>query len=171
MSEVLYARVPEETKAAAGAFATAHGWSVATAVAELLGRGLRATSDAAELAEFRDRLERTELALAQKDVELREAGLALERLEQREAERNTQLQAFQKRAGQNVGTCPRCHTRISGYDVLISGRCPSEECGKGLTAALMAPEAEAPGLDRQEVLLLLAALGVVAGTAWLTSRS
>lgn len=87
MSEVLYARVPTETKGAIDAFAGANGRSVAAAVAELLSRGLQATSQSSQIAELQERLQRTELALARKDVELHEAKLALESFVQREGER------------------------------------------------------------------------------------
>ncbi len=62
MSEVLYARVPSETKGAIDAFAGANGRSVAAAVAELLSRGLQATSQSSQIAELQERLQRTELA-------------------------------------------------------------------------------------------------------------
>jgi len=87
MSEVLYARVPTETKGAIDAFAGANGRSVAAAVAELLSRGLQATSQSSQIAELQERLQRTELALARKDVELHEAKLALESFVQREGDR------------------------------------------------------------------------------------
>src|SRR5256885_1596570 len=87
MSEVLYARVPSETKGAIDAFAGANGRSVAAAVAELLSRGLQATSQSSQVAELQERLQRKELALARKDVELHEAKLALESFVQREGER------------------------------------------------------------------------------------
>src|SRR5947207_5346540 len=87
MSEVLYARVPSETKGAIDAFAGANGRSVAAAVAELLSRGLQATSQSSQIAELQERLQRTELALARKDVELHEAKLALESFGQPEGER------------------------------------------------------------------------------------
>jgi hypothetical protein len=87
MSEVLYARVPSETKGAIDAFAGANGRSVAAAVAELLSRGLQATSQTSQIAELQERLQRTELALARKDVELHEAKLALESFVQREGDR------------------------------------------------------------------------------------
>ena len=87
MSDVLYARVPSETKGAIDAFAGANGRSVAAAVAELLSRGLQATSQSSQIAELQERLQRTELALARKDVELHEAKLALESFVQREGDR------------------------------------------------------------------------------------
>src|SRR5438045_9728477 len=87
MSEVLYARVPSETKGAIDAFAGANGRSVAAAVAELLSRGLQATSQSSQIAELQERRQRTEPVLARKDVELHEAKLALESLAQPEGHR------------------------------------------------------------------------------------
>jgi ADP-ribose pyrophosphatase YjhB (NUDIX family) len=88
MSAVLYARVSAETKAAIDAFAGANGRAVAAAVAELLSRGLQLTSKSGQLAELQERLQRAELALARKDVELLEAKLALESFLQGEGERS-----------------------------------------------------------------------------------
>src|SRR5437016_13913977 len=96
MSEVLYARVPTETKGAIDAFAGANGRSVAAAVAELLSRGLQATSQSSQIAELQERLQRTELALARKDVELHAAKLALEGFAQRGGARPAQ----QRRPGE-----------------------------------------------------------------------
>ena len=96
MTETLFARVSTETKAAIEAFAGANGRAVAAAVAELLSRGLQATSQSSQIAELQERLQRTELALARKDVELHEAKLALEGFAQREGERLAQ----QRRPGE-----------------------------------------------------------------------
>ena len=87
MPEVLFARVSADTKAAIESFAAANGRSVAAAVAELLSRGLQATSRSNQIAELQERLQQAELALARKDVDLQEAKLALETFAQREGER------------------------------------------------------------------------------------
>src|SRR2546422_5375725 len=84
------AGVSAEQRAAIEAFAGANGGAVAAAVSELISRGLQATSQSSQIAELQERLQRTELALARKDVELHEAKLALEGFAQREGERLAQ---------------------------------------------------------------------------------
>ena len=89
-------------KAGIEAFAAANRRSVPAAVAELLSRGLQATSQSGQLAELRERIHLTEFALARTDVELHEAKLALESFVQREEERLLQ----QRRPGELPGARP-----------------------------------------------------------------
>jgi hypothetical protein len=56
---------------------------------------------------------------------------------------------------------------VRGFDLLVSGQCPNGNCGTALTSLLIpAPRA---GLDSNEYLALLGALGVLVGLAGATS--
>lgn len=61
---------------------------------------------------------------------------------------------------QELARCPLCRTPVSGKDLLRRGRCP--HCGRALTSLLAPTRA---GLDRDEWIALLGALGVLAGLA------
>jgi len=52
-------------------------------------------------------------------------------------------------------------------DLLVSGHCPNPNCGKALTS-LLSPAPRA-GLDANEYLALLGALGVLVGVALATT--
>jgi hypothetical protein len=57
--------------------------------------------------------------------------------------------------------CPKYRQPVRGVDMLVNGRCP--KCNTPLTSLLVpAPRA---GLDSNEYLALLGALGVLAGLA------
>jgi hypothetical protein len=55
---------------------------------------------------------------------------------------------------------------VSGNDLLLVGSCGS--CGKGLTALLKPKNAPEGGLDGNEYLLLVGAIGLVLGAAMLS---
>jgi len=77
--------------------------------------------------------------------------------------------ALAERARQQLGSCPRCRTPARGCDLLVSGRCPNPNCGSALTSLLLpAPRA---GLESNEYLALLGALGVLVGLALASSEA
>ncbi len=55
---------------------------------------------------------------------------------------------------------------MRGSDLLVSGHRPNPKCRKALTSLLTAPRA---GLDSNEYLALLGALGVLVGLALATT--
>jgi hypothetical protein len=61
---------------------------------------------------------------------------------------------------QELARCPVCPKPVSGGDLLMWGRRP--HCGRALTSLLAPTRA---GLDRDEWIALLGALGVLAGLA------
>lgn len=137
--------------------------TLTAAVVDLLERGLEAASNAASLEQLRDRVVEQERQLSTARIEQAEANAALSSLQQRERG----LQTLAQRAEQTLGPCPHCSKPVSGFDVLVTGHCPS--CGRGLTSVLVGPQMK--GLDQTEVLLLLGALGIVLGAAYLGSKS
>jgi len=126
-TEVIYARVPKTLKEAADAYATQRGGSLTKAVADLLDRGLNATSDRRAVSDLETKLERVTAEKAQIESELHAARGEL-----------AVLNNLVQRARIRVGSCPKasCQQPITGYDLLGSGRCQS--CGESLTG-LVAP--------------------------------
>lgn len=160
---VIYARIASGLKGRVEAYANEHGMTLTAAVGELLERGLEAASNAGSVDQLRDRIVEQEHELSIARVDLAEATAALSSL--RERERG--LQTLAQRAGQTLGPCPHCSKPVSGFDVLVTGHCPS--CGRGLTSVLVGPQMK--GLDQTEILLLLGALGIVLGAAYLGTKS
>lgn len=157
MSQVIYARVADSLKAAADLYANEQGVTLTRAVADLLERGLAATTDEPSIEELQQNLARESAEKAQLQAELR--GMRAEM---------TALGALAQRVGQTVGTCPNpsCKAAITGTDLLAVGQCP--KCGQKLSG-LIAPAAPSSTLDQPEFLMLLGALGAVVGVALLGS--
>jgi hypothetical protein len=153
MSQTIYARVPDHVKEATDEYASTTGVTLANAVAELLERGLQATSDAESIA----RLELTATVLRNE----------LDTLRQREENMRSAYQALAQRMMQPVGVCPECSASFSGKDLLISGRCPNPDCGASLTP-LLAPSQTKSAFNDGELKVLFGALGVALGIAVLT---
>ncbi|HZP97241.1 MAG TPA: hypothetical protein VFC31_13055 [Candidatus Limnocylindria bacterium] len=160
---VVYARIASGLKIQVEAYASERGMTLTAAVVDLLERGLEAVSNAASLDQLRERIAEQDREFSTARVELAEANAALSSLQERERS----LQTLAQRAGQILGPCPHCSKPVSGVDVLVTGHCPS--CGRGLTSVLVGPQMK--GLDQTELLLLLGALGIVLGAAYLGSKS
>jgi len=157
MSQVIYARVPDNLKAAADLYANEQGVTLTRAVTDLLERGLAAATDEPSVEELQQSLARETAEKAQLHAELQ--GLRAEA---------TALGALAQRVGQTVGTCPNpsCKAPITGTDLLAVGQCP--KCGQKLSR-LIAPSVSSSTLDQPEFLMLLGALGAVVGIALLGS--
>ena len=159
MSQVIYARVPDQLKDAADIYADERALTLTSAVVDLLQRGLAAVSD-----------ERSVAAL-----EARVAALAADK-----AQVETQLQAAQnelgtvqllaQRASQGIGACPdpACGQPITGYDLFAVGHCA--QCGAAL-AGLMVPAEQASTLNQRDFMILVGAIGALVGVAILTSKA
>lgn len=156
MSQVLYARLPDELKDATDAYASNRGATLTRAVVELLHRGLTAVAEEASIESLQTNLARTRAENEQIQAELRVAKSELQA-----------LATLAQRAGSAVGRCPnqRCREEITGYDLLGVGRCP--KCEQPLTS-LITP-APKSGLDQSEYMLLFGALGAVLAIAVLSS--
>jgi hypothetical protein len=156
---VIYARVPQTLKEAAELYASDHALTLTAAVADLLGRGLAALSDEHSLAELQTRVGELASEKAQTEAELQAAKTELRT-----------LAALGQRSRQIVGTCPNadCGKPITGIDLLATGRCPV--CGHGLSD-LLAGSQRSAGLNQQEFLLLIGALGALLGVALLAAKN
>lgn len=161
MSQTIYARVPDTIKDAAEAHAATHGVTLASAVSELLDRGLQAVANERSIAE----------------LERRAADLTVEveTLRQRDQAVSSAYQALAQRIAQPVGACSRCGGPVTGHDLLVIGRCPNPECSASLSELLSRPPgavAESKGgLDDGEFKMLLGALGLALGIAYLSQHA
>ena len=156
MSQVIYARVPDDLKAATDVYSEEQGLTLSRAVVDLLGRGLAAATAEPSVEDLQQRLARASAEKAQLEAQLQ--GLRAE---------TTALTALAQRVGQTVGTCPSCQTAITGTDLLAVGQCPN--CGQKLTGLIA--KGSSSSLDQSEFLVLLGALGAVIGVALLGSKS
>jgi hypothetical protein len=159
---VIYARIPAGLKEAVDAYAHERSLTLTAAVTDLLERGLQAVSDAASVSELQSRVVALDRDLGVARVELAESNAALSSLRGREQE----LHALAQRADQPVGKCPHCAKPVLGTDVLLTQRCP--QCGNGLSSVLWNPKMT--GLNQTELLVLLGALGIIVGAAYLQSK-
>ena len=155
-TEVIYARVPADLKDAADAYAIQHGKTLTAAVTDLLDRGLNAVSDEHSIGQLQASLARVTAEKAEAEANLRTATTQL-----------AALGALSQRASRNIGQCPHCRQRITGYDLLGAGHC--QECGQPLSG-LIAPGPAAPNLDQRELLVLMGALGAVLAIAYIASK-
>lgn len=157
---VLYARVPESLKATTESHATEHGLTLAAAVIELLERGLEVGDSSEVVAELEDRARELTADKVTLQSELQGARSELQA-----------LGALGSRVGQPVGSCPNseCVASITGYDLLVTGSCPS--CGARLSGLLIGKSERQEGLNQQEFLLLIGALGALVGVALLAAKN
>lgn len=153
-TQTIYARVPATVKEAADAYADQRGLTLTAAVTELLDRGLSAVSEEQSIRALEQNVAEMKVTIANLEGDLARARGALTGVEER-----TQ---------QPVATCPSCGERVTGFDLLVAGRCP--KCKSGLGDVLPGGKATSK-LDDREFLLLLAALGAVLGVAYIATKS
>src|SRR5262249_50937813 len=129
----IYARVPTEVKEATDEYAASHGMSLASAVTDLLGRGLEAAGDEPSL--------RAPEARAQEAEQARSAA-----------------QAMNERLKQVLGKCA-CGTDLTGRDLLITGHCP--KCNRSVGGLLAGTGGtDDASVNRSEVAPFIAGVGV-----------
>lgn len=135
--------------------------TLANAVAELLDRGLQATADAGSVAE----LER----------QVSQMSSELQTLRQRDQATSSAYRALAQRTAQPIGICPSCGAPVSGRDLLVVGSCGQDGCGASLAPLLdylsPNPELAGGGLNDSEFKLLLGALGLALGIAFITQQA
>lgn len=160
-TEVAYARIPGDLKAAVEAHAEQHALSQTAAIVALLERGLEAGS-------LERRARKLDEQLATVRVELQSASSTIAAMEQREQSLRVTYDALVARLEQPLATCPKCSQQVRGYDLLATGHC--RHCQAPLASLLM-PTAAKSGLNQQELLLLLGALGILLTVAYVQSKS
>jgi hypothetical protein len=154
--KVIFARVQEDVRRAVGAYAGDRGKTIASAVADLLRRGLEAASNEDSVVRLEQSVSELRLQLSERDRLLQDERARSAAGEQRE-------QYLQQLLGQidqaPIGQCPdpSCKMPISAIDLVVRRSCKK---GHGLTQVLERA-AKAPGVDSAQVLTALGALGLV----------
>jgi antitoxin component of RelBE/YafQ-DinJ toxin-antitoxin module len=144
-SSVLYVRVPTPFKEALDQVAEQRGVTLSTAVKNLLEEGLEAAAN---------------------EESIRSLKSEISELRAREEANSNAYSVLARSLKRPVGSCPSCRKVVSGNDLLLVGSCGS--CGKGLTALLKPKNPPEGGLDGNEYLLLVGAIGLVLGAAMLS---
>lgn len=159
MSQVIYARVPDQLKNAADVYADERGLTLTSAVVDLLQRGLAAVSDERSVMGLEARVAALTADKAQVEAQLLAARTEL-----------GTVQLLAQRASQVIGRCPNatCGQPITGYDLFAIGQCG--QCAEGL-AGLMTPGEQASTLNQREFMILVGAIGALVGVAILTSKA
>jgi hypothetical protein len=155
-TEVIYARVPAPLKAAADAYASQHGKTLAGAVADLMERGLGAVSDERSVRELQVNLAYAKAEKARVEADLVAAQTQL-----------ATLGNLAHQADRRVGTCPHCGKSVTGRDLLEVRECP--HCHQTLSDLIL-PAQSTSSLDQRELLMLVGALGAVFAVAYLASK-
>lgn len=131
----IYARVPYSTKETIDDYAAERGFSLASAITELLDKGLEAVTSEASIQ-----------ALEARAQELEQARVA--------------AKAMNERLKQVLGQCT-CGNDLTGRDLLVDGICPN--CKHGVTGLLIdsyTNEEGRPVVNRNEIGPFIASVGV-----------
>ncbi len=165
---MIYARIPETLKERVEVYAAEHALTTTSAVVDLLHGGLEAVSNAPSIARLEGRAAGLEVELGTTVAKLREAEGRVAGLEEKERNIVAAYQGLRQRTDQAVGACPNCKQPIRGYDLFVTGHCPA--CSQPVST-LLAGSDSVGGLDQKEVLLLLGAIGILVGMAYLASKA
>jgi len=160
----LYARIPASLKVQLDAYASSRGETLTAAVTGLLARGLELATDLIAIEDMRARVATLERQLSQAQVDVAQAEATASALRSRE----DQFLTLARRAERALGPCPNagCGKPVRGIDVLLTQQCPS--CGGGLSSVLVG---QTKGFNQTELLILLGALGILVGAAYVASKS
>jgi hypothetical protein len=134
----IYARVTREMKDAVDAYAEDQGKSLASAVTDLVARGLESASSENSVKNLEVRVQQLQGELSQ----IRQASSLVD-----------------GRLHQVLGTC-QCGGPLAGNDLLVTGRCPA--CNRGVSGLLVGTDEGTGSVDRGELAPFLAGLGVAA---------
>jgi hypothetical protein len=147
MSMTIYARIPDELKAATDAYAAEHGMTLANAVTDLLGRGMEAVAGEESIRTLEARAQELQRELDQV---------------------KPALDAMHERLPQVLGTC-KCGRDLTGEDLLIKGVCPA--CKLGLTAVLAGSSDNGATVNRADLTPFLAGVGIALAVILLASSA
>jgi hypothetical protein len=154
--KVIFARVDEGVRRALGAYAGDRGMTMASAVADLLTRGLEAASDEDSTKRLEQSVSELRMQLGERDRQLQDERTRAAGGEQRELYLQQLLGQIDQAP---IGRCPHpgCNEPISAIDLVVRRSCKK---GHGL-AHLLEKAAKAPGINSAEVLAVVGALGLV----------
>ena len=144
-TETIYVRVPESTKAAAKDYAESNGMTLTGAISELLDRGLESVENEESVARLQAQLQTKDLQL--KETEARVHGL-------------------QALSTTPLGVCATCKSVITAVDVLVHGKCPK---GHALRVPDASDKPQGSGLDDNQALILIGAVGLLLGALALSN--
>ena len=134
----VYARVTPELKDAVDSFAGQRGMSLASAITDLLVRGLEAATSEDSVRALEARTQQLQAELSQ----VQQAATVID-----------------GRLRQVLGTC-ECGSPLTGRDFLVAGSCPL--CGRGVTGLLVGATSATDRVVRRELAPFLAGLGAAA---------
>jgi len=149
MTATIYARVDSELKTATDQYAQERGMSLASAVSDLLSRGLEAAGNESSIRALEQRTQELQLELTR----IHDAATALD-----------------SRLQQVLGTC-ECGQALTGKDFLVTGRCPA--CNEGVAALFAGIDESGGTMNRSEFAPFMAGIGVTLALivlAYATSR-
>ena len=136
MAATIYARVADELKEATDRYAADHGMSLASAVTDLLTRGLEAAGN--------------EQSVLHLEARAQELNNEVARIREAAGQVNGRLD-------QLLGKC-QCGQELTGRDILLSGQCP--KCHRGVAGLLAGAGEEGSTVNRSELAPFMAGIGV-----------
>lgn len=136
VSDTIYARVGPELKEATGEYAKGRGMSLASAVSDLISRGLEAAENESSIRDLEQRTRELQSELTR----VRDAAIALD-----------------GRMGQVLGNC-ECGESLTGHDFLVAGRCP--KCQNGVAGLMAGNDSSGGSVNRNEFAPFMAGIGV-----------
>jgi hypothetical protein len=140
--------VPTRIKDGARAYAETNGMTLTTAISDLLDRGLEAVENEESIQSLQEQIQVRDNLLRETEARLR--GL--------QALANTQL-----------GVCATCRVPVTAVHVLVNRTCPN---GHPLNTQDVPDKPQAAsGLDDNQALVLIGAVGLLLGAAYLASNS
>ncbi len=150
------------------AHASERGLTITAALVELVEQGLEATAHERSVAELERQLAASTSELGQTRARLREAELGLQAAREREHTSARTSRALAERTRQPLAS-RAAGSPCAAATCLSAAHCPNPNCGRALSS-LLTPIPRA-GLDRNEYLALLGALGVLVGLALHTTAA
>jgi hypothetical protein len=149
----VYTRVPDDVKQRITSYkAATKARSEAAAIAELLVAGLEAAELDQRVSSLTEQVDQLKERLAYEVA-------ARTQIEQQHAALDNAVQTWMSRAKQRIAQCPACRQDVTGQDLMVSGTCSN--CNGPLTLLLEKPASD--GTQRDSILMLLAAAGLVLG--------
>lgn len=158
---VVYARIPDELKAALDAYCEERRMKLTAAMVELMETGLDAVTNQATVESLQSRLAAAELDVATTRELATQAENARSAMA---AQLERQSQAYELVAGrlnQPLGKCPNCKAAITGLELVVFNAC--QHCKKSLSSMLDPKTSAAGTLNGPEYALLIGALGLLVG--------
>ena len=167
---VIYARIPDPLKTALDTYSTNRHVKLTAAMVELMETGLEAVANRTTVMVLQQRLEAAQAdAVASRELAAQSDNARQALAAQMEAQANTYA-VIGGRLNQEIGRCPNpsCGKPVTGRDLLVRNACGI--CN-GPLSALIDPKGPRGTLNGTEYLLMIGALGLLAGIALAQAKS